>query len=69
MQKNRQTKEGRLRYLHNKILLQKLNYIHKNPCHPNWDLAAHLCDYLYSSAKFYYNRENSFDILQHYADI
>jgi hypothetical protein len=26
-------------------------------------------DYLYSSAKFYYNRENSFDILKHYADI
>jgi putative transposase len=52
-----------------KFLLQKLNYIHKNPCHPKWDLATHPCDYLYSSAKFYYNRENGFDILQHYADI
>jgi putative transposase len=56
--------------LHNeKFLLQKLNYIHNNPCHPRWDLAAHPCDYLYSSTKFYYNRENSFDILKHYADI
>jgi len=51
-----------------KFLLHKLNYIHKNPCHPKWDLAAHPCDYLYSSGKFYYNRENSFEILQHYAD-
>jgi hypothetical protein len=33
------------------------------------DLAAHPCDYLYSSAKFYCNRENSFEILQHYADV
>jgi len=52
-----------------KFLLQKLNYVHNNPCHPKWGLAAHPCDYLYSSAKFYYNRENSFDILKHYADI
>ena len=51
------------------FLLQKLNYIHKNPCHPKWELAAHPSDYLYSSAKFYYNRENSFEILQHYADV
>ncbi len=42
-----------------KFLLQKLNYIHKNPCHAKWELAAHLCDYLYSSAKFYYNRETA----------
>jgi len=40
-----------------------------NPCNPKLNLAAHSCDYLYSSAKFYYNEENSFDILQHYADV
>ena len=56
--------------LHNeKFLLQKLNYIHNNPCHPKWELATHPCNYLYSSAQFYYNRENSFEILQHYADV
>src|SRR5205814_6068139 len=56
--------------LYNKeFLMQKLNYIHKNPCHSKWELAAHPVDYVYSSAKFYYNLENSFDILQHYADI
>lgn len=52
-----------------KFVLQKLNYIHKNPCHPKWDLAAHPNDYLYSSAKFYYNRENDFGMLKHYADV
>jgi hypothetical protein len=68
-----------------KFLLQKLNYlpapaakaygdstqagIHNNPCHPRWDLAAHSCDYLYSSAKFFYKKEKSFEILQHYADV
>ena len=56
--------------LHNeRFLLRKLNYIHKNLCHPKWELAVHPCDYLYSSAKFYFNRENSFDMLQYYADI
>jgi len=52
-----------------KFLIQKLNYIHKNPCHPRWELAAHPVDYLYSSARFYYNRENDFEILKDYADI
>ena len=52
-----------------KFLLQKLNYIHKNPCHPKWELASHPFDYPYSSAKFYYNREDPFKFLKHYADI
>jgi REP element-mobilizing transposase RayT len=52
-----------------KFLLQKLNYIHNNPCHPRWDLAPYPHDYRYSSAKFYHNRENDFEILQHYANI
>lgn len=52
-----------------KFLLQKLNYIHKNPYQPRWNLAASPVDYHFSSAKFYFNRENGFEILQHYADI
>jgi hypothetical protein len=43
-------------------------YIHKNPCHPKWDLAAHPNDYFYSSARFYYDRKNDFEILKHYAE-
>src|SRR5687767_14629642 len=36
-----------------KFVLQKLNYIHNNPCSPRWKLAASPIDYLYSSASFY----------------
>ena len=50
-------------------LLQKLNYIHDNPCQPKWELVTHPHDYYYSSAKFYYNREDPFQLLKHYADI
>ena len=65
-----------------KFLLQKLNYLpaslpalgmagrHSKKSMPSkWDSLAHPCDYLYSSAKSYYYRENSFEILQHYAEI
>src|SRR5215203_484640 len=51
------------------FLLQKLNYIHNNPCQPKWELVAHPYDYLYSSAKYYYNRNDPFQLLKHYADI
>ena len=52
-----------------KFLLQKLTYIHKNPCHPRWELATHPNDYSYSSARFYDERKNDFEILKHYAEI
>lgn len=52
-----------------KFLLQKLKYIHNNPCQPKWELAHHPFDYRYSSARFYYNREDQFQLLKHYADI
>lgn len=52
-----------------KFLLQKLNYIHNNPCQPKWEPGAHPYDYLYSSAKYYYNRNDPFRLLKNYADI
>ncbi len=52
-----------------KFLLQKLKYIHNNPCQPKWELVRQPLDYRYSSAKFYYDREDSFQMLKHYADI
>jgi len=52
-----------------KFLLQKLNYIHNNPCQSKWELVSHPHDYLYSSAKYYYNRQDAFELLKHYADI
>lgn len=51
-----------------KFLLQKLNYIHNNPCQPKWELVTHPNDYLFSSSRYYYNREDRFEILKHYAD-
>ena len=48
-----------------KMFLQKLDYIHYNA------VTAGLCktpeEYFYSSARFYYNGENSFGILRHYS--
>jgi REP element-mobilizing transposase RayT len=35
------------------FVLQKLNYIHKNPCAGKWRLAESLVDYPHSSARFY----------------
>jgi len=52
-----------------KFLLQKLNYIHNNPCQPKWQLVTYPFDYRYSSAKFYYNGEDRFELLKHYTDI
>ena len=48
------------------VLEQKLDYIHNNP------VKAGLCslqeDYKYSSARFYLNNIDEFNILTHYMD-
>ena len=36
-----------------KFILQKLNYIHWNPCTERWKLADHPYNYIHSSASFY----------------
>ena len=38
-----------------KFILQKLNYIHNNPCTGKWRLVEHPHQYLHSSALFYLN--------------
>ena len=38
-----------------KFILQKLNYIHNNPCSGKWKLADNPLHYLHSSASFYIN--------------
>ena len=38
-----------------KFVLQKLNYIHNNPCNGKWDLVKEPHHYLHSSASFYFN--------------
>lgn len=37
-----------------KFTLQKLNYIHANPCKGKWNLAKDITEYPHSSAKYYY---------------
>jgi REP element-mobilizing transposase RayT len=51
------------------FFLQKLEYIHNNPCQPKWNLVIHPRDYVFSSAKFYETGEDSFELLTHYDDI
>lgn len=50
------------------LILQKLNYIHKNPISGKWDLCKEFTDYKYSSAGFYYGKENEWDFLTNYSE-
>ena len=36
-----------------KMLQQKMDYVHLNPCQPQWKLVEDPVDYLWSSARFY----------------
>jgi len=49
------------------FLLQKLAYIHYNPCQPHWKLATLPEEYQWSSASFYFSGCSEFDWLHHYA--
>jgi putative transposase len=41
------------------FLLQKLEYIHNNPCQPRWRLSESPAGYIWSSARFYLTDEPS----------
>jgi REP element-mobilizing transposase RayT len=45
---------------------QKINYIHKNPLSPKWNLAEEPAKYKYSSAAFYYDGNDEFGFLENY---
>lgn len=49
-------------------LEQKLDYIHNNPLHKNWNLATRPEDYRWSSAQFYEKGIDEFGFLTHYRD-
>ncbi|HJY63634.1 MAG TPA: transposase [Ignavibacteria bacterium] len=38
-----------------KVIEQKINYIHANPCREKWNLCKYAHEYRYSSARFYYD--------------
>jgi putative transposase len=50
------------------FLLQKLNYIHKNPCQPHWNLSLLPEEYAWSSASFYETGDLKYTWLCHYKD-
>lgn len=45
-----------------KLFLEKLNYIHKNPCQEKWRLADEPEDYRYSSASNYTNGKGQYKV-------
>jgi REP element-mobilizing transposase RayT len=51
-----------------KFILQKLNYIHNNPCAERWKLANKPYEYLHSSARFYDGDKNGYRV-KDYLDV
>lgn len=50
------------------ILKSKLDYIHNNPVQDKWKLCRYPEEYRWSSAKFYHNGSDEFNMLTHYAE-
>lgn len=48
------------------FFLQKMNYIHHNPCQPHWNLARYPEEYPWSSAAFYEKGDKKFEWITHY---
>jgi putative transposase len=51
-----------------KVLLQKLNYLHNNPIQVKWQLSTLPESYQYSSARFYETGFDEFSVLTHYRE-
>jgi REP element-mobilizing transposase RayT len=51
------------------FMLQKLNYIHKNPCRGKWNLALTPADYDHCSARFYEKGIHAAYPVTHYLDL
>ncbi len=52
-----------------KFILQKLNYIHNNPCQKKRKLVDKSVDYVHSSAGFYFNAEPGIYSVTHFMDL
>lgn len=53
----------------NEYMVQKLNYMHDNPCKGKWTLAAAPVDYLHSSATYYINDKQGFYPVLNYCEL
>ena len=51
-----------------KFILQKLNYIHNNPCSGKWNLVKEPHQYQHSSALFYFNGKPGYTQVKDYRD-
>ena len=51
-----------------KVMWQKLDYIHNNPCTARWKLAPFPHAYRFSSARFYLDNYKDWDFLTHIMD-
>ena len=51
-----------------KVIFQKLDYIHANPCRGKWMLANSPVEYKFSSHSFYETGKDSFGFLTHIGD-
>lgn len=49
-----------------KIVIQKMNYLHQNPMQPKWHLAPRAEDYYWSSAAFYAKGDLTWPFLRHF---
>lgn len=50
----------------NAYIVQKLEYIHNNPCSGKWQLAENPASYVHSSASFYYTgQRDTYEILNY----
>jgi len=52
-----------------KVVEQKINYIHSNPLNAKWKLAAEPQHYKFSSAKFYYEGIDEWGFLENYLNV
>ena len=52
-----------------KMVMQKLNYIHCNPCKGTWQLASSPGDYVHSSAKYYVTGEQGIYPVTNYMEL
>ena len=58
-----------IRIFSREMAIQKLDYTHNNPLQAHWSLCAVPEDYRFSSALFYINGTDEFNILTHYTDV
>jgi putative transposase len=58
-----------IRVFSREMAIQKLDYIHDNPLQPHWSLCTLPEHYRFSSAAFYANAVDEFNIVTHYMDV